>query len=159
MGIFTHALWNWSKIDCISSYAEFQSPSVIDQYEKYIDSNKSRNVKKPFRLHTDGTINANLCERFPHVILAHAWIAQKYEQANPNTTFVSTQILVVLWEIWSDMRFVYFVLWQTSFKWNKFEKRPKLIQEMLDRGYRALYICQHLCSILVTYYIFCDKIY
>ena len=86
---------------------------------------------------------------FHFFIREAAWIAHHYERINPNTTYVSTQILVVIWEVFSDLRFVFWVLWKKKIVKKINEDKPELIKQMLDRGFRAMYICQHLCSILV----------
>ena len=95
-----------------------------------------------------------MCSRFPYVIKRAAKIAYKYESQNSRTTYGATLILVVIWEVFSDMRFVFYVLWKSNFKKKCRNKRPKLIQQMLIRGFRAVYIAYHLCSVLVMYHTF-----
>ena len=90
-----------------------------------------------------------MCSRYVFVLKRAAFMAQKYERNNPNTTHAATLILTVIWEVFSEMRFVFGVLWTTKFKKNKNNDRPEIIQEMLNRGWRATYLAYHLCDVLV----------
>ena len=47
-----------------------------------MELNGNRNVSVPFKLRTDGTINAQMCYYFPFVIRKAAWIANEYAQTN-----------------------------------------------------------------------------
>lgn len=114
-----------------------------------MESNGNRNVSVAFKLRTDGTINAQMCYYFPFVIRKAAWIANEYESKNSNSSHTATLILVVIWEVFSDMRFVFYVLWKSEFVKNVNKERPELIEQMLARGFRAIYIAKHLCSVLV----------
>ena len=147
--VLQHGVWQWDEEDCLDPIRQFNCPLLIEQCEKYMAKNKSKSVSVPFKFRTDGTINLRMCSRFPFVLHKAAQIAHKYESRNPNTTYAATLILVVIWEVFSDMRFVYWVLWSSSFTKKPNEIRPQLIQQMLDRGFRAVYISKHLCSILV----------
>ena len=147
--IFEYSIWRWSINDCLSPFRQFKSSTIIDQCTDYIQSNKSRNVNVAFKLRTDGTINVQMCHYFPFVLRRAAWIAKEYETRNANTSHIATLILVVIWEVFSDMRFVFYVLWKSEFVKNINQTRPELIEQMLARGFRAIYIAKHLCSVLV----------
>ena len=143
-------MWGWHAADCLNTYGEFKSQTILDQCKKYIANNGSRSTTVQFTLRTDGTINAQLCDRFPYVIRRAAFMAQAYENVNDNTTHGATLILVVIWEVFSDMRFVFYVLWKTKFKKKHKNDRPKLIRQMIVRGFRAGYIAYNLCYVLVS---------
>ena len=147
--VFQHAIWQWDPQYSLNIYGYFKIQSIIEQCMKYIDNNKSQSASVPLRFRTDGTINAQLCDRFVFVLRQAAFRAQEYENANPHTSHGATLILVVIWEIFSDMRFVFYVLWKSKIKKKRNGERPALIKEMLRRGYRAVYIAYHLCYVLV----------
>ena len=112
--------------------------------------NKTRNVNKAFKIRTNGEINVHLCGRIPFVIKRAACVASEYESRNPRTTHAATLILVVFWEVFSDMRYVFYVLWKSKFIKNTNNDRPDEIFEMLRRGFRAMYIAYNLCSVMVS---------
>lgn len=141
--------WGWTKEDCLKPFQQFDCPTVILQCNQYINNNKSKSAKKQFRIRTDGAMRVRMCSRYPFVLKNAAWMANEYENRNPHSTHTATLILVVLWEVFSDMRFVFWVLWQSKFDKNDNNDRPILIDEMLKRGWRAIWLAHHLCSILV----------
>ena len=141
--------WEWSSEDCVYIYKDFQCATVINQCEKYIENNKSRNSSKSFRIRTNGSMKVSMCQRYPFVLKRAAIMAQKYESQNPNSTHAATLILTVIWEVFSEMRFVFWVLWTTNFDKNDNNDRPDIIQQMLNRGWRAIYLAFHLCDVLV----------
>ena len=142
-------VWQWTIDDVSCILGRFESTTVTDQTSVYMDNNKNRDVGKEFKLRTTGAINVHLCSRMPFVIARAAETAHTVESENSNTTYGATLILVVFWEIFSDMRFVFWVLWKSQFIKPDDNSRPKLIEEMLRRGFRAMYIAYNLCSVLV----------
>ena len=84
-----------------------------------------------------------------------AWVANAYESRNPRTTYTATLILVVLWVVGSEMRFVFYIFWKSKFEINENNDRPFEILTMIRKGYRAMYISVHLCSILVCFVVVC----
>ena len=147
--VMQYACWGWESDDCLNPYLQFECPTVINQCQNYMDTNKNRVAHKPFRIRTDGAMRVRMCARYPFVLRRAAFIADEYEKNNPNSTHTATLILVVIWEVFSDLRFVFWVLWKSKFDKNNNNDRPVLIQQMLERGWRATYLAYHLCSILV----------
>ena len=141
--------WEWSYKDCLYVYEDFKCSTIIVQCEKYLDGNKTRNSSKSLRFRTNGSMKVEICARYPYVLKRAAFMAQKYEKNNPKTTHTATLILTVIWEVFSEMRFVFWVLWTPNFVKNHKNDRPDIIQEMMNRGWRAIYLAYHLCDVLV----------
>ena len=152
--VLMFCIWGWEPEDCINVVDRFEIPSITLQCQTYIDKNKTGDASVPFRVRTNGNINVQMCNRMPYVLKRAAFIAQEYENDNKNTTYAATLILVVFWEIMSDMRFVFWVLWSTKIPKNNNNERPWLIVQMLNRGFRAIYIAYNLCSVMVSIYIY-----
>ena len=147
--VLMYCVWMWSIDDVLSVIQYFQMATVDDQCNCYMENNKTRDVKKCFKLRTNGDMNVRLCARIPFVIHKAAQIAEKYEMNNPNTTHAATLILVIFWEVFSDMRFVFYCFWKSCFTKNVNNERPNEIQQMIDKGFRSMYIAYNFCSIMV----------
>ena len=148
--IFMYVIWGWTKDDVLYVVQRFEVPTVEEQCLAYMDNHgEIRSVRNKFVLRSNGSINVRLCAQLPFVLKRAAFVAQEYENSNPNTTYGATLILVILWEIVSDMRFVFFVLWKSNFNKNANNDRPELIDQMLNRGWRAIYIARNYCSVIV----------
>ena len=147
--IIMFCVWSWTHDDVLSVLQRFEEPGIEDQCEIYMKHNKKRSVSKGFKIHTNGDINVHLCARIPFVLKRAAFVASEYESKNPRTTHAATLILVVFWEVFSDMRYVFYVLWKSKFTKNADNDRPFEIFEMLRRGFRAMYIAYNLCSVMV----------
>ena len=145
-----YVVWGWNKSDILSVVKKFNTPTITKQVSDYMEiENTNRSVTKICKLRTDGTTNIRMFARWPFVIQYAAFVADAYESRNPNTTHAATLILVVLWVVGSEMRYVFYIFWKSKFDINKNNDRPNEITTMIRKAYRAMYISCHLGSILV----------
>ena len=145
-------VWCWQASEVLKIVEKIHLPTITEQCELYMDNNKRRSVRKKLKFRTNGAMNLIICQRMPYAIKAAAWTAHKYENENPNTTYASTLILVVIWIVWSDMRIVFSILWQAEFVVAYGVARAQEIIVMFKYGLRAIYIAYNLCSPLVYLY-------
>ena len=144
-----YCIWGWTESDVLSVIQRFQTNTLTDQVVEYMSKNKNRNVNVPLKLRTDGTTNIRMFARWPFAIQYAAFVADEYESRNPNSTHAATLMLVVLWIVGSEMRYVFAMFWKGKFDVTANNSRPIEIETMIRKAFRAMYISCHLGSILV----------
>ena len=146
-----YCVWKWTASDVLSVVQRFQIATINDQVSDWIDQNRNRNVANVLKLRTDGITNIRMLARWPFVLQYAAFVAEAYENRNRNSTNAATLMLVVMWIVVSEMRFVFAMFWKSKFDVNKKNDRPVEIVQMIRKAYRAMYISVNLGSILVCF--------
>ena len=145
-----YCVWRWNESDVLAVVKCFQINTVTDQVTNYMQQNKNRRVTDPLKLRTDGVTNIRMFARWPFALQYAAFVADAYESRNPNTSRAATLMLVVMWIVGSEMRYVFAMFWKGKFDVNSQNDRPIEITNMINKARRAMYISVRLGSVLVS---------
>ena len=140
-----YCVWNWSKADIIYVVSKIGLRTITVQVIKCMDdTNPSRRMSVWIKLHTTGEYDKIMINASPEMLAAAAWIANEHETRANDDNYIQTLILVVCWEVFKGMRFVFWVLFTSSF-----DTMAK-IEKMIEECRRVTYLAMKTCSWMVS---------